>query len=98
MHSAQYGTDGKRAGSSGGDVFSAQSAESKVTGPSLVTSKNTIKHDEETKKLIKEGVEFLEANKKNGTKQVYLYPEDLSGPNARADPRCQKCGTELKAF
>lgn len=37
---------------------------------------------------IQAGIEWRAA----GKKQSYKYPEDISGPNKRVDPRCHKCG------
>lgn len=79
---------GGKGGSTNGEVFSASSAQKKATGPSLITGSSDIEID------LSDGIQW----RKNGVKQAYRYPEDIQGPAARADPRCQKCGkTSYKA-
>lgn len=67
------------------DVVSARSASVKATGPSLVTGKSSSGASEVD-------LSAGHAWRQNLGKQVYRYPEDLDGPDARTDPRCQKCG------
>lgn len=84
VHYHQVVFGGSKSPQAAGEVFSAASAESKQTGPSLVVAATS----HSVSPLIAEGLNWRKA----GEKQVYKYPEDMSGPNARSDPRCNLCG------
>jgi len=72
-------------------VMTKGRSSSQVMSSSEKTSKRRTSTVKLTEEEINEKIEYGIQWRAESKKQVYMFKADLSGPNSRTNPRCQKC-------